>query len=173
MRNFTDSDYALNRYSENIVYKFLDGIVEITKNVFLFENPDKTEDDFTFIKIVSDAIYHEQDRSGYRQTWKNTSFYDLDDLAFFAVSSPEDYIVECETNNFNSIFRRKIAKEIMKEMTKTQRRRYILHHVNGKTTREIAFKEGVSQAAVVYSLEQAQRKINKFLNHQKKDLSND
>ena len=46
MRNYKDSDYALNRYSQGIVYKFSDGIVEITLEDYLRDNPNKTEEDF-------------------------------------------------------------------------------------------------------------------------------
>ena len=42
MRNYKDSDYALYRYSQGIVYKFSDGIVEITLEDYLRDNPDKT-----------------------------------------------------------------------------------------------------------------------------------
>lgn len=44
MKNYKDSDYALNRYSQGIVYKFSDGIVEITLEDYLRDNPDKTEE---------------------------------------------------------------------------------------------------------------------------------
>lgn len=50
MRNYKDSDYALNRYSQGIVYKFADGIVEVTLEAFLRDNPDKTEEDFAELK---------------------------------------------------------------------------------------------------------------------------
>lgn len=43
MRNFDKSDYALNKFSEGIVYKFSNEIREITKEQYLRENPNKTE----------------------------------------------------------------------------------------------------------------------------------
>ena len=39
MRNFDKSDYALNKFSEGIVYKFSNEIREITKEQYLRENP--------------------------------------------------------------------------------------------------------------------------------------
>ena len=66
MRNYKDSDYALNRYSQGIVYKFSDGIVEITLEDYLRDNPDKTEEDFAKLKALSDEIYYQQDRQEYR-----------------------------------------------------------------------------------------------------------
>lgn len=46
MKNYRKSDYALNKYRKGIVYKFADGIVEVTLEDYLRENPDKTETDF-------------------------------------------------------------------------------------------------------------------------------
>ena len=63
MRNYKDSDYALNRYSQGIVYKFADGIVEVTREDYLRDNPDQTEDDFAQLKALSDEIYYLQDRA--------------------------------------------------------------------------------------------------------------
>lgn len=62
MKNFDKSDYALNKFSEGIVYKFSDGIREITKEQYLRENPDKTEEDFLRLKAISDEIFLEEIR---------------------------------------------------------------------------------------------------------------
>jgi len=55
LRNYKDSDYALNRYSQGIVYKFSDGIVEITLEDYLRDNPDKTEEDFAELKSMVES----------------------------------------------------------------------------------------------------------------------
>ena len=60
MKNYKDSDYALNKFSEGIVYRFADRIVEITLEDYLAENPDKTAQDFLELKALSDEIYHQQ-----------------------------------------------------------------------------------------------------------------
>ncbi|WP_333783126.1 hypothetical protein [Lutispora saccharofermentans] len=60
MKNYKDSDYALNKFSEGIVYKFADRIVEVTLEDYLTENPGKTAEDFLELKALSDEIYHEQ-----------------------------------------------------------------------------------------------------------------
>ena len=52
MRNYKDSDYALNRYSQGIVYKFADSVVEVTLEDYLRDNPDKTEADFEELEGV-------------------------------------------------------------------------------------------------------------------------
>ena len=60
MKNYKDSDYAANKYSPNIVYRFGNETVEITLKKFLADNPNMTEDDFLRFKALSDAFYLEQ-----------------------------------------------------------------------------------------------------------------
>lgn len=57
MRNFQESDYAINKLSPNIVYRFADGKVEITLEDYLKSNPQKNEQDFAELKALSDEIY--------------------------------------------------------------------------------------------------------------------
>lgn len=58
MKNYNKSGYALNKVSQNIVYRFADGIVEVTLADYLRENPNKTEEDFKELKAMSDEMYH-------------------------------------------------------------------------------------------------------------------
>lgn len=62
MKNYRKSDYALNKFSEGIVYQFSDGTLEISMADYLRDNPDKTEADFLALKALSDEIYLEQVR---------------------------------------------------------------------------------------------------------------
>ena len=57
MRDYRKSDYAINKYSPNIVYRFHDEIIEVALEDYLKENPDKTEQDFAELKALSDEIY--------------------------------------------------------------------------------------------------------------------
>lgn len=50
MRDYRKSDYAINKYSPNIVYRFHDEIIEVSLEDYLKENPDKTEQDFAELK---------------------------------------------------------------------------------------------------------------------------
>lgn len=61
MRNYQHSDYAVNKFSPNIVYRFADSIVEVTLEDYLRDNPNKTESEFAKLKALSDEIYHDQD----------------------------------------------------------------------------------------------------------------
>lgn len=70
MWNYRKNDYAANKYSPNIVYRFNDEIIEISLEDYLEENPDRTEQDFLKLKALSDEIYYEQDRAENTQTVK-------------------------------------------------------------------------------------------------------
>ena len=79
MQNYRKSDYAINKNSPNIVYRFHNEIIEITLEDFLKENPDKTEHDFAELKALSDQIYYEQDRAESAQTRKDVSIHALEE----------------------------------------------------------------------------------------------
>lgn len=54
-------------------------------------------------------------------------------------------------------------KQVRDILTKTQFRRLWLHYAEGKTHQEIADMEGVGRRRVTTSIDDAQKKINKFL----------
>ena len=78
MKNYRKSDYALNKFSEGIVYQFSDGIVEISMADYLRDNPGKTKKDFLELKAISDDIYLEQVRLETAQGNKLFSLADLE-----------------------------------------------------------------------------------------------
>jgi len=162
MKNYTDNDYALNKHSKGIVYKFVDCIVEVTLEQYLEENPDKTEADYAEMKNLSDNDYLERDREGYQQTWKNVPLNGLDETNARAVDSPEDKVIE-RSEQEEKQARMKQALSAMAKLTDTQRRRYLMYHVNGLSMREIADIEGCHFTTVDESLKAAQKKLNKYL----------
>lgn len=167
MKNFTDSSFALNKYSEGIVYKFADGVVEVTLELYLSENPDKTEQDFLALKELSDEIYFEQDREENAQTKKNLSLTGLEDTRDVSVPSLDDYYISAIDAQEKERKRDELlitVANVLDKLTANQRRRYLMHYVEGLTVRKIAEIEGVSHVAVVYSIEAAEKKINKILN---------
>lgn len=183
MRNYAENDYALNVNSENIVYNFADGIGELTLEDFLAENPAMTEADFLYWKSLSNEDYFERDRKENAQSKKNLS-YDLfmdysenDGLngnILFPVESAEDALIgdiDMAEDELRQRERLATAKNVLNQLTEIQRRRYLLHHYNGMTTREIAETERVSHVAVVYSIESANKKIEKFLKNAQKVLT--
>jgi len=165
MKNYAQSDYALNKNAKGIIYHFADKIVEVTLADYLRENPDKTAADFEELKALSDADYYEADRSGYRQTWKNTSLDTLyeDETAIFSVPSAEDEVIRQREQAEAYAKRQSTATFALEKLTEVQRRRYLLHHAHGKTVREIADIEGVFFTSVHESIQAAERKIKKVL----------
>jgi hypothetical protein len=165
MKNFTDSDYAVNKNAEGIVYRFADETVEITLEDYLRENPNMSAADFAELKALSDSDYYERDRSSYRQTWKNVSFEGLEETDLLAVPSPEDDYFDSLERAAEAERKTTLAQRAMSKLTETQRRRYSLYHVSGLTLRQIAFRESVSFQTVDESLTVAERKIKLFLSN--------
>ena len=165
MKNYQSSDYAVNKFAEGIVYRFADQTVEITLADYLRENPDKTEADFSELKALSDGMYLEQVRADNAQTKKNVSFHSLEETDLCCAASPEDALIAAEEQAESQKMRREVAAKALSTLTEVQRRRYLLHTLDGLTTREIAEKESVSHVAVVYSLKQSEKKIKKVLAH--------
>ena len=97
MKNYRKSDYALNKFSEGIVYQFSDGTLEISMADYLRDNPDKTEADFLELKALSDEIYLEQIRLETAQGNKTVSMTKLEDtIAHPAPSLDDSYIMADE-----------------------------------------------------------------------------
>ena len=168
MKNYQDSDYALNKYSGGIVYRFADGIVEYTLADYLAENPDKTEADFIALKALSDTDYYERDRADYRQTWKSVSIHGMEETEDCAGDTLEHEVIELPEREAEENSRRELAHRALDTLTEVQKRRYLLYAANGLTTREIAEKEGASQRTVMDSIQWAEKKIKKFLAKSKK-----
>ena len=157
MKNYTNSDYALNKYSSGIVYRFADHIYELTLQEYLTENPGKTADDFAELKALSDKIYLEQVRDENAQTSKNVSASGLDEwLPDAGLPLDEEYI---EWND------RRIARQAVRELleqgglTETQKRRFVLHIFKGLSSRQIAHLEKCSHVAVAKSIRLAKEKL--------------
>ena len=169
MKNFNNSDYALNKYSEGIVYRFADEVSEINLESYLAENSGKTEEDFRELKALSDVIYLEQVTDENRQTRNNGSINGLEETEHCAGDSLEDKVIEQPEREAEENKRHELALQALDKLTEVQRHRYIMHHAEGLTTREIAEKEGASQRTIMDSIQWAEKK--NFLKILKNDLS--
>ena len=160
MRNYKDSDYALNRYSQGIVYKFADGIVEVTLEEYLRDNPDKTEEDFAELKALSDEIYYQQDRQEYRVSHRNVSISGMEDtLVASALSVDAELIQKAEEKK---ALEAAICLLKNGKLTDIQKRRFYLHFFQGLSTRQIAKLEGINQKTAWESLMWAEKKLKKI-----------
>jgi hypothetical protein len=166
MKNYKDSDYALNKYSEGIVYRFADEIVEVTLADFLAENPGKTEADFLALKELSDSIYLNQVKAENAQTKKNWVYNEMSAVVKRYAPSPEETLIgemdELEEAEWHEQ-RIETSNRAIKTLTDIQRRRYLMYHVDGLSTWQIAKLEGANQKSVFESLQAAEKKIKKFL----------
>ena len=166
MKHFTNSDYALNKYSEGIVYRFADGIVEITLTSYLAENPGKSKDDFRALKELSDSIYHQQDRAENAQTKKNDPLDGLDEAMYGQELSPEEVLIREIDFLEEARWRHErlsVVNRALDKLTEKQRKRYLLYIVDGLSTWQIAELEGTNQKSVYESLQAAEKKIKKVL----------
>jgi hypothetical protein len=163
VKNFKYSDYALNKHSEGIIYRFADGIVEVTLADFLAENPSRTAEDFERLKAASDALYLKEDRATNAQTKRNVSLTDSDAVELCTALSPETLVIYEPEEARAMEEKLALANLALSKLTKVQRRRFLLNRVHGLTTREIADAEGVAHQSVVESIMSAEKKIKKFL----------
>ena len=166
-RDYRKSDYAINKYSPNIVYRFHDEIVEVSLEDYLKENPDKTAQDFTKLKALSDEIYYEQDRAESAQTRKDVSIHGLEEMDCCSTRPLEEELEELAAEVQNRHPRRyaRIALERLFAagvLTEVQKRRFRLHVFRGLSTRQIGRLERTSHQAVVKSLNLAIGKLKKF-----------
>lgn len=164
MRDYRKSDYAINKYSTNIVYRFHDEIVEVSLEDYLKENPDKTAQDFTKLKALSDEIYYEQDRAESAQTRKDVSIHGLEEMDCCSTRPLEEELEELAAEVQNRRYARIALERLFAAgvLTEVQKRRFRLHVFRGLSTRQIGRLERTSHQAVVKSLNLAIGKLKKF-----------
>nr|WP_319487798.1 RNA polymerase subunit sigma-24 [uncultured Caproiciproducens sp.] len=152
MKNYRDSDYSVNKYSKAIVYRFSDKVIEVTLEAYLAENPGKTVQNFEELKILSDEIYFEQDRSENAQTKKNLSIHGIEETDKLSTLPLEDeYIRRQEDQLLEDI--------IDKYLTEKQARRIRLCIYQGLSSRKIARLEGLHYRTIQDSLVLAKKKL--------------
>lgn len=168
MFNYRDSDYALNKFSEGIVYKFADGVKEITLADYLRDNPGKTEANFAELKALSDGIYYEQDRATSAQTRLDDSIHCMEETDKCATRPLEEEIFERYVEVHNRRYAWQAVQALLEgtTLTEVQRRRFCLHIFKGRSTRQIARLEGISHQNVAKSINLAIEKLKKLFDGQ-------
>lgn len=160
MKNYHQSNYALNKNTCNIVYRFTDGTVEITLEEYLALNPGKTKKHYGRLKARSNAIYRDEARAENAQTKKNVPIDYLENVRDTDTVSPEaQYIERRDTELAAQAIRELLEGDTL---TETQRRRFVLHIVNGLSMRKIALLEGTSHVAIVKTIQSVLRKIERY-----------
>ena len=162
MKNYRDSDHAVNKHASGIVYRFRRQTVEATLEIYLLENPGKTEADFARFKTFSDEDYSNQDKADCQQTHKNVSIHSLDETDACCVPSPEEILFDEPERVARKESMRRQAYQALSKLTEVQRRRYLMYHVHGLSEEEIAEIECTTQQAVSKSLLLADKRISAF-----------
>lgn len=164
VQNYRKSDYAINKNSPNIVYRFHNEIIEITLEDYLKENPDKTKHDFAELKALSDQIYYEQDRAESAQTRKDVSIHGLEETEHCATRALDEEWEERVVDIQNRKYAWKALEQLFTvgALTEVQKRRFRLHVFQGLSTRQIGRMEGTSHQAVAKSLNLAIAKLKKY-----------
>jgi len=160
MKNYHDSDYAANKYSNSIVYRFSDKVVKVTLETYLEENPGKTEKDFEELKALSDEIYLEQDRTENAKTKKNISIYGIEETEACSTCPLDEEYLEMKDRRYA----REAVRQLMDsgKLTEVQKRRFVLYYFKGLSIRQIAKQEDVFFTSVAESLNAATDKLKKF-----------
>jgi len=160
MKNYKNSDYAVNKYSSGIVYRTVNQIIEISLSDYLEANPDKTEQDFYELKALSDQIYLEQAQKENKSTKKDISFENMEQLKDSAVFTIEENYIE-KLDKQNSIL---ALKQLFEKgnLTEIQKRRFKMHIFENLSYREIAKIENVHFTSVQDSIDLAKIKLKKF-----------
>jgi len=164
VKNYRNSDYAVNKFSKSIVYQSVeDAASTITLEDFLTENLGMTEDDFNYWKAISDGDYLERVTDECRITRRDVSIHGLEETMLCAALSPEELIFDQHKQVERKNRRRELAAQALDNLTEIQRRRYIQHHVRRLSTWQISHDEGTNQKSVYESLVSAEKKIQKIL----------
>ena len=160
MKNYRETDYALNKNRKGIVYRNPDGsTLEITFEKIAEGNPEFTYEDFEKLKAFSDQIYLEQARAENNHSYYvKGSFDEVSDSAWLSTPSLEELFF-CEKKEPPTLQEIKAAAEVC--LTEKQKRRFKLR-LEGLSTVKIAEIEGCSQNAIWESLGYALKKLKNF-----------
>ena len=162
-KNFNKSEYAINKFSEAIVYLGADGAYELTEAEFLRQNPGMTKEDFAFWKAWSDEDYKEELRAETEDKRFVISIHELEETRAVCLPSAEDAFIKMTETRRRRVYTIQDAEVVLSCLTETQRRRYLLRHQDGKTYREIAQIEHIDAMVAKRSIDAAEKKIKKFL----------
>ncbi len=181
------SDYALNKKTEDIVYAYSNGESDVyTKEKDPSGNPtgriilrhrnanggetsrvlrddEMSEEQFDVLKAFSDEDLHRTDKSDVREYRNTVSLDSIEDRIGIEDrdDKPEERTVPAYTMSD--------AMAVMDGcLTPTQKRRMIMYYYNGMSMDKIAAEEGVRRHPVWKSIRAADAKVRKYLEKENK-----
>ena len=156
-----NTDHARNkRDADAIVYQDAGGnTIRLTREDFA------SEEEFLLWKAWSDADYHRTEKNDHLHANHTVSFEDLLDR-LSTLPSMDSKLGDTYDRQEQKRLHTE-AMELLKScLSEIQFRRLWMHHVEGRTVREIAQKEGVGYQRVHKSIQAAEKKIFKILKKQ-------
>ena len=166
-KNYNKSNFAINKYSENIVYKSVDGNYEITIEQFLFENPNLTEADFEYWKSISDDLYNIEANKTTNRTRLDVSIEEIEETQLVATDSAEKLFIAAKTSKKITLSDLRRVDYILYienlVLTDIQKRRFIAFYIDEKKEQQIADEEGTNQSSISRSISASEKKIKEFL----------
>lgn len=178
-----NTDYAINKLNPNkIIYS------SVTDETHYFELKDKivTEyyinskypeesytricdeisvDEFEKLKEFSDESYHIEEKETKNSYHVKNHISKCPSLIKTKEFSIEDYFDNFELSENLALEREnnlKIALEILESMTEIQRKRFLMHVIEKKSTRKIAEIENVANMVIWRSINASKKKIKKY-----------
>lgn len=145
------------------------------KTVSVLNRAEMNDELFDRTREMLVEMHHKDENKDIRFLKHTLNIDEVTDDALIVPSVEDDYIDELrklEEENSPLAETMKNAITILNScLTETQKRRYIRTKFYGKTTREVAAEEGVSQRTIQDSIELSEEKIKIFLENAKIDLS--
>lgn len=160
MREFQNTDYVRNKYSEGILYKVSDGYIEVTVEQYLKENSDKTEQDFMELKRISDEIYYKQNQEESAYARRKEELKAVEEIEQRGASIFDlEIIKKMEGEEMKQAVKRLLE---VGNITLVQKRRFYLHFYEGMSYRQIVKLDGVHFTSVQESIEACVKKLKKI-----------
>lgn len=178
-----NSDWSLNKGTDDIVYSFLDGttkrfrkidgrVYEVTegklacKTTTIIPTDEITAEQFDELKRWSDENYQAEDRYEVHHSRGQVPL----ELIENTIEAATGFLLDEEKDTAEDFRTLENALLILNalQLTDAQRRRFQMA-VRGMTTREIAAAEECSQPCIIESLAAVEKKLQKYFlkNHQK------
>ena len=161
-KKYRSSDYSKNKYSEGVVYTFVDGTeVEIKISSVMESDSNVTIDKFKKLKTVSDEIFKSDvDGDDLYSKYVKTTYETIDGGSWVTTKSlEEEYFNKIE----DELFETKLERFMNTKLTRKQKRRLEML-LDGKTLNEIADFENCSHQNISASRIAIQKKYKKFFN---------
>jgi DNA-directed RNA polymerase specialized sigma24 family protein len=161
MKKYAKSDYALNKFSAGIVYRFADGktVTIMPEDTIAGETTTGVAEPRNW-KAISDDDYLDRARNECRETRKNVPFDDFENAAdYTGIPLDEEYLDNLDKQAAIKAFDALLASG---KLTATQERRFRLHFFEGLSYRNIADCEGVYPNAIEQSIAAVTKLLKKY-----------